>query len=153
MPNLNQCTFQGNICDEVNQRASASGTSIVNFSIRVDHPYSANQEKDAGFFLPVVFFGKQSEFIAKYMKKGDQVIVSGAIKQEEWVDKNSGEKKKKMSLVGTTANFCGKKNQQGEQNVTNMPANQAPTTNSNYQQNNVPVQNDYNSNFDDDIPF
>lgn len=153
MPNLNQCTFQGNICDEVNQRVSTSGTSIVKFSIRVDNPFSANQEKDDGFFQPVVFFGKQSEFIAKYMKKGDQVIVSGAMKQEEWVDKNSGEKKRKMSLVGASANFCGRKSQQGESDASPNTTYQAPTnTNSNYRQNNTPVQNN-TSDFDDDIPF
>lgn len=63
-----------------------SDNHVVSFTIAVDN-YSSKEEKTTSF-IPCVAFSKNAEIIAKYVKKGDLVAISGRLNQRSYKDKN-----------------------------------------------------------------
>ena len=62
-----------------------SDNHVVSFTIAVDN-YSSKEEKTTSF-IPCVAFSKNAEIIAKYVKKGDLVAISGRLNQRSYKDK------------------------------------------------------------------
>ena len=63
-----------------------SDNHVVSFTIAVDN-YSSKEEKTTSF-IPCVAFSKNAEIIAKYIKKGDLVALSGRLNQRSYKDKS-----------------------------------------------------------------
>ncbi|MCF0140534.1 MAG: single-stranded DNA-binding protein [Mogibacterium sp.] len=53
-------------------------TPVTRFTLAVDRPTQAGQERQADF-IRITVFGRQAETVAQYQKKGSQVAVSGRI--------------------------------------------------------------------------
>ena len=63
-----------------------SDNHVVSFTIAVDN-YTSKEEKTTSF-IPCVAFSKNAEIIAKYVKKGDLVALSGRLNQRSYKDKS-----------------------------------------------------------------
>jgi single-strand DNA-binding protein len=50
-------------------------------------------------FIDIVVFGKQAEYLADSVKKGDSITVEGNLEQNEWDDKETGQKRQSMQIV------------------------------------------------------
>lgn len=67
------------------QRFTPNGKAILNFSIPVESGYGDNKKT---FWLNCAVFGKQAEGkLVEYLKKGQEVAVSGELSLREWTDK------------------------------------------------------------------
>ena len=102
-------TVMGNI-GKIEQRFSPSGDSVVNFSIAVSDKYKkkdGTQVDDVEWFN-CVSFGKQSEVIAKYFAKGNQILVDGTMKTRQWQD-NTGAKRYNTDLKVANFSFVDRK--------------------------------------------
>jgi len=82
---MNNCTLIGRLCKEVEQRYTANNTAVGGFTLAVNRRVKQDGQPDADF-LPVVAWGKTSEFCSKYFKKGQQVWVQGRIQTRSWDD-------------------------------------------------------------------
>lgn len=58
-------------------------------------------------FIPVTVFGKQAEACAEYLVKGQEVSVTGELRQDRWED-DDGNKKSFIYVVGQTVDFGDK---------------------------------------------
>lgn len=85
--NYNKIIFGGNITSEPIIK-SVSGNNVANFSIASNH----NRKKNDGTliqevcFLEVEAWGSKADVAAKFLKRGDQVMVEGRLKQNSWED-------------------------------------------------------------------
>ncbi len=68
---------------EVRYSAGANGTTIANFRIAVDRRFKREGQQDADFF-DCVSFGKQAEFVERYIHKGTKVVVSGSMQNDNY---------------------------------------------------------------------
>ena len=68
---------------EVRYSQGASSTAVGRFSIAVDRRFKRDGEPDADFFN-CTSFGKQAEFVEKYLKKGTKVAISGRIQNDNY---------------------------------------------------------------------
>ena len=71
---------------EVRYSQGASQTAVARFSIAVDRRFKREGEPDADFFSCTAF-GKQAEFIERYLRKGVKVVVCGRIQNDNYTNK------------------------------------------------------------------
>lgn len=72
---------------EVRYSQGASQTAVARFSIAVDRRFKREGEPDADFFNCTAF-GKQAEFIERYLRKGIKVVVCGRIQNDNYTNKD-----------------------------------------------------------------
>ena len=100
---LNACMFIGRAGRDPEQRFSASGMEVTNFSLAVGYKY---KETESTEWINVVCFGKLASIVSQYVQKGKQLFVSGRMQTEEWTDKD-GNKRKTTKVIANTVQFLG----------------------------------------------
>ena len=71
---------------EVRYSQGASQTAVARYSIAVDRRFKREGEPDADFFNCTAF-GKQAEFIERYLRNGVKVVVCGRIQNDNYTNK------------------------------------------------------------------
>lgn len=101
-------TFVGTIGRDCEVRYSPSGTAILNVTVANNIGYGDKQQT---LWVRVVLFGKRAEGNLKdYLKKGQQVFVSGELSQNEY--EKDGVKKTSLELNANIIELIGKPKQQ-----------------------------------------
>ena len=72
---------------EVRYSQGATQTAVARFSIAVDRRFKRDGEPDADFFNCTAF-GRQAEFIERYLRKGVKVVTSGRIQNDNYTNKD-----------------------------------------------------------------
>jgi len=110
---------------EVRYGAGASASTVGRFSIAVDRRFKREGQPDADFFNCTVF-GKQAEFVEKYLKKGTKVVISGSLQNDNYTDKN-GVQRNNVQIMVDEVEFAESKSS-GSQDGGNNYSNYAPKT-------------------------
>jgi len=149
----NVFSFTGAIGRDAEVRTTPGGHTVLNVTVANNVGFGDRQQT---LWIRVALWGKRAEGqLQNYLKKGQQVFVSGELTQGEY-QANDGTTKTSLELNANIIDLVGKKadNQQGNQ----PQQNNQQQNNQQYQQNNQqqPAQqqgNNANQDFDDDIPF
>ena len=72
---------------EIRYSQGASQTAVGRFSLAVDRRFKREGQPDADFFNCTTF-GKQSEFVEKYLHQGTKVVVTGRIQNDNYTNSN-----------------------------------------------------------------
>lgn len=72
---------------EVRYSQGATQTAVGRFSIAVDRRFKRDGEPDADFFNCTAF-GKQAEFVERYLHKGTKVVVVGRIQNDNYTNRD-----------------------------------------------------------------
>lgn len=101
MPNLNQVNLMGNVVRDPEVRVTPKGTSICQFSIAVNRTWKGDdgQKKTEVSYFDCECWGRGGEVIAKYVTKGKPLFVSGRLRQDNWVEKDTDKKRSKIKIV------------------------------------------------------
>lgn len=105
---MNKFQFMGRLTKDPEARNTTNGTAVATFTIAVNRKYTKNNEKESDFFNCTAF-GKTAEFISKYFKKGQQVLVEGRIQNRSWEDDN-GTKRYATDFIVVDTYFADSKN-------------------------------------------
>ena len=103
----NSTTLAGNLTREVEVKKVGNDKTLASFGLAVNKKFGDREET---LFIDVTLWGKQAELAGQYLTKGQNVMIDGELKMDEWEDKNSGAKRTKISLVGFKFHFVGGKN-------------------------------------------
>ena len=57
--------------------------------------------------MEITVYGKTADQCANYLKIGSPVLLEAHLKQETWVDKNTGKNRQRLTLVGDRVHFLG----------------------------------------------
>ena len=99
---MNHVTLKGNLARDPEIKEISYGektTKVANFTLAVTRYFKrANGDKDKDTtFIPCEAWDTGADTIGKYLKKGDPVLLEGAIKVESW--KNAeGENRSRMKI-------------------------------------------------------
>jgi single-strand DNA-binding protein len=104
---LNKVILMGNMCADPELKQTPSGNSVCSFNIGVSRNFGRLDEKKADFFT-VVAWGTKAEFICKYFKKGQAIVVVGELQTRNWTD-NQGNKRYATEVVADEVSFAGGK--------------------------------------------
>lgn len=110
---MNKVILMGRLTREPEVSSSASGTTFARFSIAVDRKFKKEGEPDADFFN-CTSFGKQSEFVERYLKKGTKVVVTGRLQNNNYTNKD-GQKIYDIRVMVEEIEFAESKNSSGNQ--------------------------------------
>ena len=72
---------------EVRYSQGANATAVARFSIAVDRRFKREGEPDADFFN-CTCFGKQAEFVERYLRKGTKILTAGRIQNDNYTNKD-----------------------------------------------------------------
>ena len=72
---------------EVRYSQGANQTAVARFSIAVDRRFKREGEPEADFFN-CTCFGKQAEFVERYLRKGTKILTSGRIQNDNYTNKD-----------------------------------------------------------------
>ena len=143
----NVFSFTGAIVADAVVRYAPSGTAIL--SVRVANNVGFG-DKQQTLWIQVSLFGKRAESgIVPYLKKGQQVFISGELTTREY-QANDGTTRTSLDLIANILDLVGKKggepSQSGQENYPSAPASRAHTP--------APAQpSGHDAPYDDDIPF
>lgn len=114
---MNRIILMGRLTAEPELK-EGNETKYINFSVAVDRIKKNNTEQVTDFFNCTAF-GQVAEFISGYMKKGQRILVSGAVHVNSYVSK-SGEKKIAVNVIADTVeNADGKRTGNNERTENN----------------------------------
>src|SRR6516225_12166436 len=97
--NINDVKIVGNLVKEPEVRYTPKGTPVANVSLGVNESYTVDDEKrKVTTFVDVQTWGPNAENLTKLAKKGQEIFVEGALRQDHWEDKASGQKRSKLFI-------------------------------------------------------
>lgn len=113
---MNVCVMMGRFTRDPEVRYGASGNAFARYSIAVDRRFKREGQPDADFF-DCVSFGKQAEFVEKYLHKGSKVVISGSIQNNNYQNRE-GQMVYRDQIVVDSIEFAESKaaSQQSQQN-------------------------------------
>tara|TARA_B100000073_G_scaffold94690_1_gene75170 strand:+ start:18780 stop:19304 length:525 start_codon:yes stop_codon:yes gene_type:complete len=174
MGRLNKIMLIGNAGNDAELRYTPSGDSVASFNLAVNENYTnrEGQQVDQTQWFRISVWGRRSEFVGNYIKKGMQVYAEGRIKSNLYTD-NSGETKVSLEVNAydvqivqdpqqNSNNPMPSTTQPTNMNPQNQASNLTPPTNadgassSNEAQQNNPISeptNEQSSNEDDSLPW
>ena len=104
---MNLVILMGRICKDPDITSSQSGTTIARYSIAVDRRFKKEGEPTADFFT-CVSFGKQAEFVDRYLKKGAKIVVTGELQNNNYTNKD-GQKVYDTRILTNNVEFAESK--------------------------------------------
>ena len=91
--NFNQVILMGRLTDAPTPSNLSSGGTVAKFTLAINR-----SEKNVDF-IPCQVFGKTAETMVKYLSKGDPVLVSGNIIQNQFTAKDNTKVNQILVLV------------------------------------------------------
>ncbi len=126
MASFNKVILIGNMTADPELKQTTSGTSVCSFSIAVNRRYSkADQGQQNVDFINIVTWRQQAEFVSRYFKKGNPILVCGQLQTRTWND-NQGQKRYATEVVADEVSFVAPAGSQstpmqGAQSATYTP--------------------------------
>ncbi|MDA3814934.1 MAG: single-stranded DNA-binding protein [Patescibacteria group bacterium] len=117
--NLNKVIIAGRVTQTPEKRTSQSGVSITTFSVATNNK---TKDKETTEFHNVVSFSGTAEAVAKYIIKGQEILVEGRLQTSSW--EKDGVKKHKTEIIAERVEF-------GSKPANNNTTTQQATTNNN----------------------
>lgn len=104
----------------------ASGNAIASYSLAVDRRFKRDGEPDADFFN-CVCFGKNAEFVEKYLKKGTKIVIRGSVQNENYTNKE-GQKVYATKIIVDEHDFAESKSNAAESSNYQPSSRPAPSS-------------------------
>lgn len=109
MASFNKVILLGNLTRDPEVRYTPKGTAVADLGIAVNRTYTAEngEKREEVTFVDVTFWGRTAENAGQYLKKGRPVFIEGRLQLDSWDDKQSGQKRSKLKVVGELLQFLG----------------------------------------------
>ena len=109
MASLNKVMLIGNLTRDPEIKYTPKGTAIAQIGLAVNRTWSneAGQKQEETTFVDIEFFGRNAEIAGEYLKKGRPAYIEGRLKLDSWEDKQSGQKRSKLKVVGESLLLLG----------------------------------------------
>lgn len=150
---MNKVILMGRLTADPETRYTQSQTAVSRFSLAVDKRTKTQDGKRDADFFNCTSFRQTAEFVSKYFRKGQQVLIEGRLNNNNWTDKD-GIRHYSTDVIAEQVYFAdSKKNEQS--NVQSRSSGQNANTVENNPQNGGETNDGfYALNEDDeDLPF
>ena len=119
---MNKVILMGRLTRDPDVRYSQNDSSmaIVRFSLAVDRRFKKQGDTVTADFFNCTAFGKQGEFVEKYLKKGTKIVVTGRIQNDNYTNKD-GQKVYSVQIMVEEIEFAESKAAGQSQQNDSMP--------------------------------
>jgi len=107
MANLNKVMLLGNLTKDPELRYTPKGTAVADLGLAVNRRVSdgSGNWTDETTFVDITVWGNTAENCQKFLSKGRGIFVEGRLQLDTWEDKQSGQKRSKLKVVGENVQF------------------------------------------------
>lgn len=108
MASFNKVILMGNLTRDCDRRQTPSGTSVCSFTLAVSRKFTSNgQQQEETCFVDISAFGKTADICGQYLAKGSPALIEGRLKLDQWEDRQTGEKRQKLSVMAESVQLLG----------------------------------------------
>lgn len=116
MASFNKVILVGNLTRDPQVRYTTGGMAVADVGLAVNRQWfdkQSNTRREETTFVDVTLWGRQAEVAGEYLSKGKQVLIEGRLQLDTWDDKESGQKRSKLKVVGETMTMLGSRSEGG----------------------------------------
>jgi len=109
MASFNKVILLGNLTRDPEVRYTPKGSAVADLGIAVNRQYTLEngEKREEVTFVDVTFWGRTAEVAGEYLKKGRPVFIEGRLQLDTWDDKQSGQKRSRLKVIGETMQMLG----------------------------------------------
>ncbi len=112
MASFNKVVLVGNLTRDPQVRYTPGGTAVSDIGLAVNRTWldkQTNNRREETTFVDVTLWGRQAEVAGEYLSKGRSVLIEGRLQLDQWQDKETGQKRSKLKVIGETMTMLGKR--------------------------------------------
>ncbi len=109
MADFNSVVLLGRLARDPEIRYVNNGAPVCTFSVATNHRYTKadGQKAESVTFIDVDVWRRLAELCSQFLKKGRQVLVTGMLKQDRWVDSKTQQPRSKIKVIAREVKFIG----------------------------------------------
>src|SRR6185295_15250845 len=109
MASFNKVILVGNLTRDPEVRYTPKGSAVCDLGLAVNRQYTLDngEKREEVTYVDVVLWARLAEIAGEYLKKGRPVFIEGRLQLDTWDDKQSGQKRSKMRVIGETMQLLG----------------------------------------------
>lgn len=101
VPDLNIILIAGRVVREPDIRSTPSKRTVAKFTLAHNRRYRAKDDeyKDETIYVNVVAWDSLADYVQRVIYKGRPILVEGRLRQDEWDDPTTGQRRSRMEIV------------------------------------------------------
>src|SRR3981189_3596572 len=109
MASFNKVILLGNLTRDPEIRYTPKGSAVCDLGLAVNRVYTleSGEKREEVTFVDVVLWALLAEIAGEYLKKGRPVFIEGRLQLDTWDDKQSGQKRSKLRVIGEGLQLIG----------------------------------------------
>jgi single-strand DNA-binding protein len=116
MASFNRVILVGNLTRDPQVKYTTGGTAVTEIGLAVNRQWfdkQTNTRRDETTFVDVTLWGRTAEVAGEYLAKGRPVLIEGRLQTDTWDDKETGQKRSKLRVVGENMTMLGSRGDGG----------------------------------------
>uniref|UniRef100_A0A7C2K0U9 Single-stranded DNA-binding protein n=1 Tax=Schlesneria paludicola TaxID=360056 RepID=A0A7C2K0U9_9PLAN len=116
MASFNKVILVGNLTRDPQVKYTAGGTAVADIGLAVNRQWfdkQTNSRREEVTFVDVTLWGRTAEVAGEYLAKGRQVLIEGRLQTDTWDDKETGQKRSRLRVVGENMTMLGSRGEGG----------------------------------------
>src|SRR5436190_13857643 len=107
MASFNKVILLGNLTRDPEVRYTPKGSAVCDLGIAVNRVYTTDsgERREEVTYVDVVLWARLAEIAGEYLKKGRAVFIEGRLQMDTWEDKQTGQKRSRIKVVGENMQF------------------------------------------------
>jgi single-strand DNA-binding protein len=117
MASYNKVMVMGNLTRDPEVRYTPKGSAVADLAIAVNRVYTAEngERREEVTHVDVTLWARTAEIAGQYLKKGSPVFIEGRLQMDTWEDKQTGQKRSKIKVVGEIMQLLGRRDGGGDE--------------------------------------
>jgi single-strand DNA-binding protein len=109
MASFNKVILLGNLTRDPEVRYTPKGSAVCDLGIAVNRVYTTEggERREEVTFVDVVLWARLAEIAGEYLRKGRPIFIEGRLQMDSWDDKQTGQKRTKLRVVGESMQLLG----------------------------------------------
>jgi single-strand DNA-binding protein len=109
MASFNKVILLGNLTRDPEVRYTPKGSAVCDLGLAVNRVYTLEngEKREEVTYIDVTLWSRLAEIAGEYLKKGRPVFIEGRLQLDTWDDKQSGQKRSKLRVIGESMQLLG----------------------------------------------
>jgi single-strand DNA-binding protein len=109
MASLNKVMLIGNVTRDPEVKYTPKGSAVADVGLAINRSYTnqSGEKVEEVTYVDVELWGRLAEIAGEYAKKGRPIFVEGRLRIDSWEDKQSGQKRNRLKVVGEGLQLLG----------------------------------------------
>ncbi len=109
MASLNKVMLIGNVTRDPEIKYTPKGSAVADLGLAINRSYTnqGGEKVEETTYVDVELWGRLAEIAGEYAKKGRPIFIEGRLRIDSWEDKQSGQKRSRLKVVGEGLQLLG----------------------------------------------